>query len=192
MYSGHLTGFITLICWLLWVGYWKVAARNVKPTTEQGSLQSRAGYLLLMVAAFAFVVANLNSLTWLGWAVIPYSQVAAAIGMVLAIMGTTFTIWARRVLATNWSADVAFKQGHELITSGPYHLVRHPIYTGLMLLIIGTAIVQSNWLSLVAIPLAFASFWIKLGQEEAVMTKHFPKDYPAYRAHTKRLVPFIL
>ena len=112
--------------------------------------------------------------------------------VVLCALGLLVAIWARRTLAGNWSSDVTFKQGHELVKAGPYRFVRHPIYTGLLLMCLGSALDIGRlrgWLGLV---LVFVGFWIKLKQEETLMLQHFPDDYPAYRKQVKALVPFVV
>jgi protein-S-isoprenylcysteine O-methyltransferase Ste14 len=86
---------------------------------------------------------------------------------------------------------VIFKQGHELITTGPYRFVRHPIYTSILALLLGTAIAAGRLASLLAMLFFFAGFWIKLKQEETLMVGHFPEEYPAYQARVKALAPFV-
>jgi len=85
---------------------------------------------------------------------------------------------------------VTLKQNHELIQSGPYRLVRHPIYSGLLVMILGTASLVGQVGGFVAFVVCFCGFWIKLRQEEALLTKHLP-GYSEYKAHTKALVPFL-
>jgi hypothetical protein len=92
----------------------------------------------------------------------------------------------------NWSATVTFKQGHELVQAGPYRFVRHPIYTGILLMILSSAIVQGRLQSWLGFLIMCAGFWIKLKQEESLMLRHFPDEYPAYRARVKALVPFLI
>ena len=122
----------------------------------------------------------------------PRTDTTQIIGAAICLAGLLVTIWARRTLAGNWSSDVTFKQGHELVKAGPYRFVRHPIYTGLLLMCLGSALDIGRlrgWLGLV---LVFVGFWIKLKQEETLMLQHFPDDYPAYRKQVKALVPFVV
>jgi len=95
-------------------------------------------------------------------------------------------------LGGNWSSEVALKQGHELVKTGPYRFVRHPIYTGLLLMCLGTAIVPGQLRSWLGFLLLCAGFWIKLKQEETLMLQHFPDEYPVYRRQVKVLIPFII
>ena len=113
------------------------------------------------------------------------------VSVVLLIAGQLFAVWARDILGRNWSGTVTVKEDHELIQTGPYRLVRHPIYTGLLLALTGSALAQDRWSSVLAVVLVFVSFWIKLLREEAWMRETFGEKYDAYCARTKRLVPFV-
>lgn len=124
--------------------------------------------------------------------VIPHVEALAWSGALLCIVGLIFCIWARFTLGRNWSAVVTLKGGHELITSGPYAFVRHPIYTGLLTMFVATVIVFGHIAAMIAMPLVFVSFWIKLHHEETLMLNQFPNEYPAYQRRVKRLIPFII
>jgi len=106
--------------------------------------------------------------------------------------GLAFAVRARVVLGGNWSGQVTVKQEHELIRSGPYALARHPIYTGLLSMVIATAIQQAHIGGIIGLILISVSLWIKSSHEEEVMRKQFPDQYPAYRERVKRIIPFIL
>jgi protein-S-isoprenylcysteine O-methyltransferase Ste14 len=123
---------------------------------------------------------------------IPRAIWTLAIGAATCVFGLVVTIWARRTLASNWSSVVEFKQGHELVKSGPYRFVRHPIYTGLLIMFLGTALEIGLLRCWLAVPLVIIGFWIKLRQEEALLLRHFPQEYPAYCKRVKALVPFVL
>ena len=88
--------------------------------------------------------------------------------------------------------DYAVTKRHELVTRGPYRYVRHPIYSAILAMFLATALAIGQLGALVGFVLCFASFWIKLRQEEALMMRHFPNEYPAYRARVKALVPFVI
>ncbi len=124
--------------------------------------------------------------------VIPHVEALAWTGVVLCVAGLTFCIWARFTLGRNWSGVVTLKGGHELITSGPYALARHPIYTGLLTMFVATVIVLGHVAGIIAMPFVFVSFWIKLRSEENLMLKKFPDEYAAYQKRAKRIIPFIL
>jgi len=123
---------------------------------------------------------------------IPHTDFTLALGAVICVFGLYVTIWARRTLAGNWSNDVTFKQGHELIRTGPYRFVRHPIYTGLLVMCLGSAIEIGRLRGLLGLLAVGIGFWIKLKQEERLMMRHFPDEYRVYRRQVKALVPFVI
>jgi protein-S-isoprenylcysteine O-methyltransferase Ste14 len=108
----------------------------------------------------------------------------------LAVLGLFLALWARGTLGKNWSGTVTFKENHELIERGPYALVRHPIYTAMLLMYLGTALALGRSGGLVGFPILFLSFWIKYRQEEALMLVHFGDQYRAYMKRVRALVPF--
>jgi protein-S-isoprenylcysteine O-methyltransferase Ste14 len=114
------------------------------------------------------------------------------IGLALTFAGLAFAIWARMLLGGNWSSDVTLKRDHELIVVGPYRWVRHPIYTGILLALIGTALAVGEWRAVLAVVLAAAAFWRKLGIEEAVMRRQFGESYTRYGERVPALIPFVL
>jgi protein-S-isoprenylcysteine O-methyltransferase len=124
--------------------------------------------------------------------IIPRTDAILVAAAILCICGLGLCLWARAVLGRNWSGTVTLKENHELIVRGPYQLVRHPIYTGLLAMITATAIEQGHIAGMIGLVLVFASFWIKLSDEEEVMVKQFPDQYAAYRERVERIIPFIL
>ena len=114
----------------------------------------------------------------------------AGLGLVLFGLGLGFAIWARVHIGRNWGTPMSQKDDPELVTSGPYHLVRHPIYSGILLASVGTAVALS-WFWLIALVLAGVYFVYSATVEERNMAKQFPETYPAYRRLTKMLVPFV-
>ncbi len=114
------------------------------------------------------------------------------VGTALVLLGLAFTVWARVHLGRNWSGIVTVKQGHELIRSGPYRWVRHPIYTGLLLAFMGSAIALGQWRGVLAMLIVFAALWRKLRLEERWMIETFGAAYTAYRNEVAALIPFVL
>ena len=106
--------------------------------------------------------------------VIPHVDTLAWVGVVLCVAGLAFCLWARFTLGRNWSGAVTFKGGHELITRGPYAVVRHPIYTGILVMIVGTVIVFGHVAGIIALPFVFWGLWIKLRYEENSCSKNSP------------------
>ncbi len=105
-----------------------------------------------------------------------------------AALGLAIAVWARIALGRNWSGEITLKEDHELVTSGPYAAIRHPIYTALILLFLGLALYIASAGAWIGLALVILSCWIKLRQEEALMLRQFPDSYPAYMARTRRLV----
>lgn len=123
---------------------------------------------------------------------IPFNSVAVYAGVAILAAGLSFAIWARVYLGRNWSGTVQVKRNHELMTGGPYALVRHPIYTGLLIGFVGTAIVFRQVRCLLGLALILAAWWMKLRVEERFMTEQFGERYLAYRSRTKALIPWVL
>ena len=113
-------------------------------------------------------------------------------GAVLTLAGLLVTVWARVHLGRNWSGTITVKQDHELITSGPYRLVRRPIYSGLLLAFMGGALARGEWRGIVAVVLTFWAFWWKLRTEEQWMREQFGLAYEEYAHRVAALVPFVL
>jgi protein-S-isoprenylcysteine O-methyltransferase Ste14 len=178
------------LCWIAWVLYWAIMAFTTKHTVERGGFfgyRLVAGVLIVgWIVIGRLLHVSPQSLLW---------QRSLALGVVtdcIVLAGVAFTVWARITLGRNWSAEVTFKQDHELIESGPYALARHPIYTGLIAMGLGTAI---NYGRTIGFALFFAlcgSLWWKARQEEQIMSKHFPDAYAKYKMRVRAIIPFVL
>jgi len=114
------------------------------------------------------------------------------LGAALTVAGLLFAVWAREHLGRNWSRSVTIKQGHELITTGPYAVVRHPIYTGSLTGFLGMAIAISQVRGFIVLVLIFLVFWVKLRMEEEWMRSQFGETYANYAQQTAALVPYLL
>jgi protein-S-isoprenylcysteine O-methyltransferase Ste14 len=122
----------------------------------------------------------------------PESLVMFWIGAATLAAGLAFSVWARVHLGKNWSGVVTIKEDHELIRSGPYALARHPIYTGILVAFIGTAIARNEWRGLVAVVIVFAALWRKLKLEERWLGETFGDRYAKYRDEVAALIPYLL
>ena len=181
------TIFIWLIyaSWVILVVYLTISAIGVKQETQGHLLQS---FGLLFAIAVAFLLPRLPIFRFLNFA--PVSPFLSSIGFILCAAGMIFLVWARQHLGRNWSQTVAVKKGHELVTSGPYRYVRHPMYAGGLLACIGSAIVCGGpWIFLLMI--LGALFLWRVGAEDKLMAQQFPNEYPDYKKRTKALIPFI-
>ncbi len=185
-----ITGLIIPGCWLIFICYWIISAFGQKVIAERQSVASALAHRLPVgLGWFLLIYPKLPPP--MNLVVIPHRDGVLAMGAMICVFGLFVTIWARRTLAGNWSSDVTFKQNHELVRTGPYQFVRHPIYTGLLVMALGTALNAGQlrcWLSIVVVGIGF---WIKLKQEERLMLRHFPDQYPAYQKQVKALVPFV-
>src|SRR5664280_467542 len=177
-------------CWIAWVDYWVVTAFATKRTVERGGFigyRLVAGIVIVgLVAAGRLLHVSSQSQLW---------QTTLALGVLtdcIVAAGAAFTVWARITLGRNWSAEVTFKQDHELIESGPYGLVRHPIYTGLIAMALGAAINYGHVLGFALLIGLCGGLWWKARQEEQIMFRHFPAAYAAYKARVHAIIPFVL
>jgi protein-S-isoprenylcysteine O-methyltransferase Ste14 len=180
---------IELIPWYAFGIYWIVTAIRAK------SAKHIEPFVPRFVTIFA-VALTLSLLFW-DWPMFPFlsqyflqpTPVIRWIGVALTTLGAAIAIWARTRLGTNWSAEVGVKQGHELIRSGPYAYVRHPIYTGLLVAIVGTAVVICQVRGLLAIVVILLAHSLKAKREEALMACEFGERYQEYRKQTGFLFP---
>lgn len=190
-------------CWGVFVIVWLLAAIFTKRTVYRQPGPQRLAYTLPLVIGGWLLFRSSRLPGPLNLRIIPHAdallespasplaalRVAAA---VLCLGGLGFCLWARAVLGRNWSGTVTLKENHELIVRGPYRMVRHPIYTGMLAMALATAIQRGNIGGLFGFLLIAVSFWIKSTYEEAVMLQQFPAQYAGYRERVKRIVPFIL
>jgi protein-S-isoprenylcysteine O-methyltransferase Ste14 len=179
-----------LSCWLIFVGFWIASAFFVKRTKTKQPLPHRFFYLVLAAFAVALLNGSVRIFNW-NRTVLPHTIGLGMFADLLAVVGLMIAISARIMLGGNWSARVTLKENHELIQRGPYRLVRHPIYSGLLLMILGTALMAGQVGGFIALVVCFCGFWIKLRQEEALLSQHLP-GYSEYMRRTKALVPFVL
>jgi len=177
--------------WFIFLAYWFVAAirakRSIRTTWSRGTILRAAiavGILLLLLGLRRLQVwRHAHTVTIV-------SPIIASVGVAVCALGIALAIWARTHLGRNWGMPMSLREGHELVTTGPYAFVRHPIYTGILLALIGTALVEpSRWIVVLG---AFGYFVFAAIVEERTMTTQFPLEYPGYLKRTKMLFPFLL
>ena len=181
-----------LALWLCWIAYWTAASLAVKPSARRETMRSRLLHLGPLAIAVLLLWGQAPSLDALRARFVPSSPAIEWTGAVLVAAGLLFTVWARVHLGANWSGIVTVKRDHELVTSGPYAIVRHPIYTGLVLAFVGSAITLGEMRGPLAVAIVVASLWRKLRLEERWMAEQFGDDYERYRGRVRALVPFVL
>ena len=179
--------------WLAWALYWWALSRNVKATVRREPVLSRLLHIGPLALAMALVWAP--SIPWIPLMqlrLLPRGAGAFWIGVVLTVAGLLFTVRARAWLGRNWSGTVTLKKDHELVTGGPYGIVRHPIYTGLLLAFVGSAVARGTLAGAVALVLVVPALWRKLRMEERWMREQFGEAYVAYSRRVPALIPFVL
>jgi protein-S-isoprenylcysteine O-methyltransferase Ste14 len=176
------------LLWLAWVLYWWVSSKRAKTVRRRESFGSRAAHLgPLAIAAFLLAAPALP----FDLRFMPPGPGADWAGVAIVAFGLGFSVWARVVLGGNWSATVTLKQDHEMVRTGPYRYLRHPIYTGLLLALAGSALALGEWRGVLAVAIAAAALWRKLRLEERWLTEEFGSHYAEYRRATWALIPFV-
>jgi protein-S-isoprenylcysteine O-methyltransferase Ste14 len=182
---------IVLLLWIAWLVYWVLSAANVKPAIRRESKWWRASYIIpIVIASILLSIPPAAGAGFLFSDLLP-KGIAYWPGVLLIAAGLGFTVWARQRLGRNWSGTVQVKEDHQLIRDGPYQFVRHPIYTGLLVAFLGTAFVDNHWGGILAVLIAFGSFWRKLTLEECFMRETFGSAYEEYRRRTAALIPYL-
>jgi protein-S-isoprenylcysteine O-methyltransferase Ste14 len=178
--------------WLAWLAYWWISGRRAKRTLRHESPASRLSHIGPLVLAALLFVHPVEAIPVLDERFMPRLAWPYAVAAALTAAGLLFSVWARRRLGSNWSGTVTIKESHELVTGGPYALVRHPIYTGLLVAIFGSALAIGEWRAVLALALVAVAFWRKLSLEERWMRERFGQAYDDYRRRVPALVPFLL
>jgi len=186
VYGSLADAWITL--WLVWI----VMSFHVKWTLKRQSARSRAGQTVMISFAYILVFADTFAGGPLAQRLVPAQPAWRILGVALTYAGIAFAIWARIVLGRNWSSNVTLKENHSFVRSGPYALVRHPIYSGLLLAMLGTALVAAEAHAFLGVAVAFVAWRLKFLEEERFMIEQFGLEYEEYRRRTPALVPFIL
>jgi len=180
------------VVWLVFIAVWFAMSRRVKTVAEHESAFSTfSHYAPLAVGIFLLAAPRLPVFP-LDVRFVPLALWPVRLGAVLTVAAVAFAIWARVRIAGNWSSSVTLKRGHELIVAGPYRFVRHPIYTGILFGLLGTALAVGEWRALIGVAFAAGAYWRKLMIEEAVMRREFGDAYARYAERTPALIPFVI
>jgi protein-S-isoprenylcysteine O-methyltransferase Ste14 len=184
-YSGGMSALKTaiVVVWVLFWIYWLISAAGAKEGSR--TRRTRPPGLLIVVLAFVLLrVFRAGSLA-------VHNPILQAVGAILLVCGLGLAVWARIYLGRNWGMPMTQKAEPELVTSGPYSYVRHPIYSGILLAVLGTSLAtEIYWL--IALVVWGTYFIYSARVEEKIMTASFPATYPSYRTRTKMLIPFLL
>lgn len=181
-----------LVCgylWLAWLAIWLILAIRTKPTQSREGVSSRLSYMVLTATAFFLMFSHEGPRSWLRIPLFSASPWTQPLGIAVTAAGLSFAVWARAYLGTNWSGTVTVKVGHQLVRTGPYRWVRHPIYFGMVLAMLGTALERNQVRGLVAVVLLYAGFKLKSRIEERAMSSTFGAEYAEYSRTTGAILP---
>ena len=182
------------VIWLIVLVQWTLSAVFAK--RREGPRHALIDLLLywlpLIVALLLLGPGEWYGHSWLRENFVAHTDRVGMIALAIAVAGGFVACWSRYVLGRNWSLTVQRKQGHQLVQHGPYSIIRHPIYTGLLLLFTGNALIVGDYRAILAVVIVLLSFWLKIRNEETLMAATFGAEYDTYRRRTKALVPFLL
>jgi protein-S-isoprenylcysteine O-methyltransferase Ste14 len=178
--------------WAVFYAIWGLAALGAKEPQRSESPFSRLAILLVTILGFALALTAWFRIGPLAWRFTPHTLTWALAGVLIEALGIGYALLARAYLGRNWSGTVAIKKDHQLISSGPYALSRNPIYTGILLGLLGTAIAYGELRGLFGLALVLLAFLAKMSIEEKFLSQQFGAEYTQYRRHVKALIPFIL
>ena len=186
----RLTLYITIVavCWVVFLVSWAIFAMTLRSSGRSNVTPRARGIRLLFVIAIFLAIGYGQSLTLRPFG--RFTLDVAGAGAALCIVGLAFAIWARVALGRNWGMPMTQHENPELVTSGPYRFVRHPIYTGLSAMMIGTALVHP-WAALPCVGMVAYTVY-SARREERDMEQRFPGTYAEYKRRSKMLVPFLL
>jgi protein-S-isoprenylcysteine O-methyltransferase Ste14 len=176
-----------LLLWVLFFLYWSIASRDSAPTATSESRVSSYFHQLVLSAALVLLFWQATGLT--GWFLPQRFHFLVAVGAALQAGFILLAVWSRRHLGRNWSAEVRIGEGHELVRTGPYRVLRHPIYTAMLGMFLGTTIASSQYHALLGLAVLVVAYLRKTRLEEQILHRTFGPDYEAYRRETWALVP---
>lgn len=183
--------FFPIACdiWMVLGVYWILSALRIKPVKSRESLVQQLSYMFPLAIGLTLLFNPRAHYSWLGMRFAPDTTALAVSGVVLTGAGVAFAMWSRFVLGENWSSAVSIRKNHELIRLGPYRTMRHPIYTGMLMGLLGTALVVGEVRGLLALVILWLGFYLKARKEEAFLTREFGAGFEAHAQHTGMFLP---
>ena len=175
--------------WTMFVVYWLISALNTKRTEKREPFAARYGIMFVEVVGFVLLFKHSADIGFLGRKVLARSFAAGVTAVSLTWAGIGLAIWARWHLGQYWSGRITIKEDHKLIRTGPYTRLRHPIYSGLDLAAIGTALAIDRWRCVVGLCVIIVGFWVKAKREEAMLAAQFGTDFEEHKRRTGFLFP---
>jgi protein-S-isoprenylcysteine O-methyltransferase Ste14 len=175
--------------WIVFLLYWIVSAIRTRVTVQTESFASRYFIVLIETVGFVLLFRHAAGIGFLGERFMHRTLASAIVGSILTWMGIGLAIWARYHLADYWSARITIKEDHQLIRTGPYARLRHPIYSGIILAAIGSAVVIDQWRCVLGVCLILTGYCIKARKEEAMLTQQFGESFREHQKHAGFLIP---
>ncbi|HTV83424.1 MAG TPA: isoprenylcysteine carboxylmethyltransferase family protein [Acidobacteriaceae bacterium] len=181
----------TLELWIVLTAVWVAGMFMTRQTARRQTLNSRIWQIGIVLLGCWLLFGRGTGIAWMDAAAFPVTTPVAIAGLATTLSGVAFAIWARVTLGANWSGVITVKEGHTLVRRGPYRIVRHPIYTGLLIALAGTALTLGPVRGFLAVPVCGFGFWLKMLMEERFMLEAFGEEYSRYRHEVRALVPFL-
>jgi protein-S-isoprenylcysteine O-methyltransferase Ste14 len=187
----ELAAWWTRFLWIILVTVWVIGAFMTRQTVRQQTSNSRLWQMGIVLLGMWLLFGQRTGSAWLAQPAFPMTTAVAIAGLATTLAGVAFAIWARVTLGANWSGVITVKEGHTLVRRGPYRIVRHPIYTGLLVAVAGTALTYGLIRGILALPIVAFGLWLKTLTEERFMVQQFGEQYLCYKHEVRALVPFL-
>ncbi|HTX17434.1 MAG TPA: isoprenylcysteine carboxylmethyltransferase family protein [Bacteroidota bacterium] len=181
---------LTILLWIAHEILWGLLSRGNKETAVMGRRAPRTIALIGIGLGFILLYTPKSVLGTIATSVLPESGLVEGLGLAICVIGLLFAWWARKTLGTNWSGEVTIKKDHELIERGPYTVVRHPIYTGLIIAFLGTAVAMTRLSGFVGAALMFIGILAKVKEEETLLASQFV-SYDNYCRRVRKIIPYL-
>src|SRR5580693_2692168 len=175
--------------WIVMIVYWNISARNIRPVAKAEDAKSTQRHQLILNLGILMLFVPVPGLTR---QFLAPTRAAIAAGFTVQAGSALFYFWTRQYLGRFWSSAVAIMKDHQLVRTGPYRLIRHPLYTGMLGMFLGTAIVSGQYHALIGIGLGVYAYWRKIMIEERALTEAFGAEYVDYKRHSSALIPWLL
>jgi protein-S-isoprenylcysteine O-methyltransferase Ste14 len=175
--------------WIAMIVYWNISARNIRPVAKAEDAKSTVRRQLLLNVAILMLFIPVPGLTR---QFLAPTRAAIATGFAVQTGSALFYFWTKQYLGRFWSSAVAIMKDHQLVRSGPYRLIRHPLYTGMLGMFFGTAVVSGQYHALIGAALGVIAYWGKIRIEERALREAFGAEYDDYKRHSSALIPWLL
>ena len=182
---------INVLLWAAWLLYWLISAASARKNEISEARRSRLLHLAFIAIAFALLFSDRLDVAPFQYPLRAGSRFFGPLGDIVTAGGLGFAVWARLHLGRYWSGRITLKEGHRLIRTGPYRLTRHPIYTGFLTAVLGSALTLNELRGPLAFVIVLAAYFRKIHREEKTLKRAFGSEYETYRREVKALVPFM-